>query len=177
MSRSALNRSSHRFTNFFYCAPWHLTRWWWFKVGRGGDEYHNPSVFVILPFLGQFVFFWRADRSGPPHDIMATDTEFTGFLDPDCEVCMTLIGTMSIDDIYLAARERWRDDTYQVGTELARVATPGDVIWWRDAPRLIVSSHVRHGTSELMSIWFEGDKQETILPHDVQLMTLRERKW
>lgn len=73
-----------------YWKPWTLTRPFWFGGGRGCDEHHNKSHFVILPLLGGFVFFWDRDfnRDGPEH-IYAWDKfdGWEGTYHIDCEIC------------------------------------------------------------------------------------------
>jgi hypothetical protein len=45
---------------FMWWPPWGVTRPWLPRVSsRGGDEWCNDSVTLILPFLGAFIFFWR----------------------------------------------------------------------------------------------------------------------
>ena len=44
---------------FQFHQPWHLTRFGfvWPLIGSGGDEFHNRSVWVIVPMVGWFVIF------------------------------------------------------------------------------------------------------------------------
>lgn len=56
---------------FQYTPPWKLSSWGLplkssgfdrlKLVGRGGDEWGNPSVYIIIPLVGMFVFFYGRD--------------------------------------------------------------------------------------------------------------------
>jgi hypothetical protein len=39
--------------------PWRVSRPWWFKLWRGGDEWCNDSVALAMPLLGALIVFWR----------------------------------------------------------------------------------------------------------------------
>ena len=40
--------------------PWGITEWWRPQIFKGGDEWCNDSVCVVLPPLGCLVVFWRS---------------------------------------------------------------------------------------------------------------------
>lgn len=49
---------------FQYWWPWNVSRWWWFYIDHGCDEWGHSSIMIGIPFLGMFVFFYgRMDRS------------------------------------------------------------------------------------------------------------------
>lgn len=39
--------------------PWSTARWWRPRWWRGGDEWCNDSIAVVIPPFGCFVIFWR----------------------------------------------------------------------------------------------------------------------
>lgn len=47
-------------------APWRVTDPWLPRVWRGSDEYHNPAVSVVVPFLGAFHYWFTrwSDATG-----------------------------------------------------------------------------------------------------------------
>ena len=47
---------------FFWWYPWGLTRWWLPGISRGGDEWCNDSLVVVVPPLGALVLFWRPGK-------------------------------------------------------------------------------------------------------------------
>lgn len=68
---------------FVYWAPRKVTQPWKPRVFRGGDEWHNASVAVILPFVGGFIFFWERKFSVEGED------HFERMV-PGCKVCAEL---------------------------------------------------------------------------------------
>lgn len=44
---------------FMWWAPWSLTRPWLPRAWRGGDEWCNPAVSLVVPPLGAVHWFWR----------------------------------------------------------------------------------------------------------------------
>ena len=44
---------------FMWWPPQGLTRPWQPRVFRGTDEWCSPSVAVVVPFLGAFIWFWE----------------------------------------------------------------------------------------------------------------------
>jgi len=66
-----------------YWAPWNVTNPWLPRMFRGGDEYCNPSVVIVLPLLGAFVWFYkRGPLRTEPCD--------------ECEVCRLCVDVESI---------------------------------------------------------------------------------
>lgn len=51
---------------FMWWAPWGVTRPWLPRVFPGGDECGNPSVAVVLPFLGCVTVFYGRRLSALP---------------------------------------------------------------------------------------------------------------
>lgn len=47
---------------FQWWFPWGVTDWWKPCPFRGGDEWGNPSVCLVLPPFGCLVLFWRPGR-------------------------------------------------------------------------------------------------------------------
>jgi hypothetical protein len=45
-----------------YWAPWGVTRPWLPHVFRGGDEWCNDSICLVIPLLGCLVIFWRPGK-------------------------------------------------------------------------------------------------------------------
>lgn len=74
---------------FTYWPPWSVTRPWLPRAFRGGDEWHNPSWALILPFLGAFIWFrldWpRVD--GGQHLYARFMGAWEGVDQPGCLVC------------------------------------------------------------------------------------------
>ena len=50
---------------FMYWPPWTVSDPWMPRMKRGGDEWCNPSVQVILPFAGAFIWFTSTGRTMP----------------------------------------------------------------------------------------------------------------
>jgi hypothetical protein len=68
---------------FMWWAPWSVTRPWLPRFSaRGGDEFCNDSVTLILPFLGAFIVFWQP---GPLRDF-------------PCDECWALLDDEARDD-------------------------------------------------------------------------------
>lgn len=44
---------------FMWWNPFSVTLPWLPRIGRGCDENCNRSVWIIVPFLGQFTYFWE----------------------------------------------------------------------------------------------------------------------
>lgn len=88
-----------RTQRFWWDATWHNTRWgfmWkerYFLPTRGGDEWHNDSWFIVLPLLGQFIWFPKRsfDRSGPEHVFYYGPDGFEGQIYTDCDSCMEFV--------------------------------------------------------------------------------------
>lgn len=79
---------------FMYWPPYGVTQPWKPRMIRGGDEWHNKSTGIILPFIGGFIFFWERDfsREGEEHLHSCTRekwgyVEYFGRIVPDCEIC------------------------------------------------------------------------------------------
>lgn len=53
---------------FMWWAPWGVTRPWLPHGWIGTDEWCNPAVSVVVPFLGAFHVFWRGVRRTMPCD-------------------------------------------------------------------------------------------------------------
>ena len=47
---------------FMWWAPWSVTRPWLPHAWRGADEWCNPAVSIVVPFLGAFHLFWQGQR-------------------------------------------------------------------------------------------------------------------
>lgn len=66
-------------------------------IGRGLDEYHNKSVFVVLPLIGQVVLFTGKDlNEDRVHLHSASGDLLDGYIDPDCEACSDILGSFLI---------------------------------------------------------------------------------
>ena len=64
-------------------APWEITRPWMPNGWLGTDEWHNPAISVVLPFLGAFHIWFRNWSDGTEGHYSRTDA-------PDCPVCQAL---------------------------------------------------------------------------------------
>jgi hypothetical protein len=67
-------------------APWKVTRPWLPRVWRATDEWHNPAISVVLPFLGAFhAWFrnWQDDTDG--HFSLSPVMDA-----PDCPECIAM---------------------------------------------------------------------------------------
>ena len=70
-------------------------------VGFGGDEFHNRSVYVVIPLVGSVVLFYeRRQNTGPEHLYGRINGELEGFVDGDCAVCAETLGWMMMDDVH-----------------------------------------------------------------------------
>lgn len=84
-----------------YSPPWHLVRWgllWNTMFGRvlwphrGCDEYHNQSWFIIIPLIGEFVYFTKSGFQRDVEHLYYLGPGGTeGFIDPDCSVCTEIL--------------------------------------------------------------------------------------
>lgn len=80
---------------FMWWAPWHVTEPWKPRYFHGGDEWHNPSHAVVLPFLGCFIWFYGKgfNRDGEAHLYYIRRTrsghiaESEGVIHPHCPEC------------------------------------------------------------------------------------------
>jgi len=78
-----------RFTPF-----WRLTRWGFVRpLGslRACDEFHNRSVYVVVPVVGELVLFWEPrltpQEPGNEHVYGFVAGEWLGTIHPDCRLC------------------------------------------------------------------------------------------
>lgn len=79
-----------RFERFMWWSPTKVTQPWRPSVFRGCDEWHNPSVGVVVPFLGAFIWFTGRDfsRHGEPHvSAWGSGSGFVGRLVNGCADC------------------------------------------------------------------------------------------
>lgn len=88
-----------------YSPPWKLTRWglmlntMFGRPGwphRGCDEWHNRSWFVLVPLLGELVWFPKKgfDRSGTEHLYGMTGgplAEYHGRIVDGCDICAEIL--------------------------------------------------------------------------------------
>lgn len=72
-----------------YWTPWSVSRPWLPRANSGTDEWHNRSVYVILPFLGGLAFFWERDfdQTGEEHIASYFDGAWEGHYDITCGIC------------------------------------------------------------------------------------------
>ena len=47
---------------FMWWYPWSVTDWWKPRAFRGGDEWCNDSIGLIIPPFGAAVLFWRPGK-------------------------------------------------------------------------------------------------------------------
>ena len=87
---------------FMYYPPWDLTAWGLRRDAlwphRGGDEWHNGSWFVILPLLGEVVWFPKGgfDRSGEEHlYAWGPRGPAGGRVVADCATCCEFVAEMA----------------------------------------------------------------------------------
>lgn len=82
---------------FQYHAPWCLTRWGLtggaLRPQRGCDEWHNPSWYLVVPFVGWLVWFPKAgfDRDGPEHLYAWGPWGHEGYIAQGCEICEEMV--------------------------------------------------------------------------------------
>ena len=79
---------------FQYSFPWHLYKWGFSRNpmfghwGHGADEYHNKSIYLLVPGLGYFVWFKTNNRI--LHTGSATNKIPDIAYTPGCEICQEL---------------------------------------------------------------------------------------
>lgn len=64
-------------------------------MGRGCDEWHNPSIYLIVPLVGQFVIFRMRYRriEGAEHAYASTNGNITdGIYHRNCPICIEIWG-------------------------------------------------------------------------------------
>lgn len=93
----------------WYWAPWNTTRWGfrWPLIERGGDEWHNDSWIISIPFLGSIVWFPAPSfngRWGEEHVYAAGPEGYEGRIVEGCEGC----------DEVLECFAEWNPDQYRV---------------------------------------------------------------
>lgn len=79
-----------------YWGPSNLTEPRKFHLDKGGDEWHNYSVMVGVPFLGMLIFFYerKFNRDGEPHVYaFCTPEGFVGAFHKECEDCVEFVIT------------------------------------------------------------------------------------
>ena len=79
---------------FQYHPPWWVTRWgWrWPLWYRGTDEFHNPSITLIVPMVGLFVVFpGRLNRSGGEHVFGYGPEGLFGAVVEGCDLCDEIV--------------------------------------------------------------------------------------
>lgn len=83
---------------FMYWKPTEVTRPWLPRFFRGGDEWHNASVAVVLPFLGCFIFFYEKDfnRDGEEHVHGQFGGQWEGQIVEDCDECCLFVGICTV---------------------------------------------------------------------------------
>lgn len=72
-----------------YWPPGGVTRPWLPRVFRGGDEWHNPSIGIVVPFLGALIVFYGRGytRHGIEHLWGAGPEGTEGAFHEDCLTC------------------------------------------------------------------------------------------
>lgn len=75
--------------NLQFTPFWKLTQWGFLRrlVGRGCDEYHNPSRYLIVPFVGMLVIFRMTYGTTVPHLSACIDGKWEGAMDTSCPIC------------------------------------------------------------------------------------------
>lgn len=84
---------------FMYWAPWGVTRPWLPRIFRGGDEWHNASIAIVLPFLGCFIFFYEKDfsRDGEEHVHGHFGGKWEGRIVKECDECLAFVGLVMVE--------------------------------------------------------------------------------
>lgn len=84
------DRSASR---FMWWAPWKVTRPWLPRVFRGGDEWHNASIAVVIPPLGCFIWFYEPgfSRDGEEHVYALGADGSEGRIVEGCATCSEFV--------------------------------------------------------------------------------------
>ena len=65
---------------------WKVTRWGFLKpFGFGGDEWGNPSVYIIIPLVGMVVFFYSVHMDRESWFKIGSNGESILYMSPDYE--------------------------------------------------------------------------------------------
>lgn len=68
-------------------------------IDFGGDEFHNRSLYVIVPLVGMAVLFYeRHQNTGPEHLYACVNGEIEGFYDENCAECINTMRWITEDD-------------------------------------------------------------------------------
>ncbi len=80
---------------FHWIGPWATTRWGFLSQTmwprRGCDEYHNKSIYLIVPLLGEFCVFYERDLNDTIHLYGMIGDEPQGPIFPDCDICVEML--------------------------------------------------------------------------------------
>lgn len=80
---------------------WKLTRWGFMlgtmfgrplRLNHGCDEYHNTSRWIIVPGIGEFVYFHKDGFQRTEEHLHGRGPEGTyGYIDPECSICTEIL--------------------------------------------------------------------------------------
>lgn len=80
-------------------SPWTITRPWLPRLIRGCDEWHNPSLGVIVPPFGGLVVWrlrYRRDEESEHMNLWTRNEGWEGLIVADCPFCQELLAEMRL---------------------------------------------------------------------------------
>ncbi len=60
-----------------------MYRPWRLQAGKGSDEWDNKSVYIMLPLLGEFVFFYEKNVDRSKWYCLGMINDYANFVSPD----------------------------------------------------------------------------------------------
>jgi hypothetical protein len=77
---------------------WNLTKYYWIRFNHQltCDEYHNKGEFIIIPLIGQIIYYYSDYNVNQPEHLWGIsgnngNVQYEGKIFPDCSICQELL--------------------------------------------------------------------------------------